>query len=228
MEKLLLWDIDGTLLWVDKAGRHALNAAMEKEFGVVDAMTGISLGGCTDRGICKELFAKYGIRYSAQSEQQLFAAYTGELPAFLAAADGRPLDGVVEILDHLDPCDLHVNALLTGNIEAGARAKLAQYGLWDYFEFGAYGHHSEHRDALGPLALEVAKQVTGKEWNPARTIIIGDTVKDIACARAFGAKVIAVTTGAHSEEQLRKASPDALLPDLSDKELFLHTLDQLG
>lgn len=227
-KKLLLWDIDGTLVWVDRSGRDALNEAMKKEFAVERAMDGVSLGGCTDRGICLELFRKFDIPYSEESEARLFRSYLASLSLFLKNGIGNALVGAQEILQELHDCPRHVNALLTGNIEGGAKAKLVQFGLWDYFVFGAYGHFSEHRNALGGLALSIAQEVLGEPFTPAQTVIIGDTTKDIACARAMGASVIAVVTGAHSREELSAAAPDALLDNLHDKDQFLATLSTLG
>jgi phosphoglycolate phosphatase-like HAD superfamily hydrolase len=106
--------------------------------------------------------------------------------------------------------------VLTGNVRRGAQTKLAHHGLWDFFAFGAYGDDSEIRDELGPHALRRAREHCGVDFAAERVWIIGDTAHDIACARAIGARVLAVATGGHSLEALAAHRPDALLPDLTD------------
>jgi phosphoglycolate phosphatase-like HAD superfamily hydrolase len=109
-----------------------------------------------------------------------------------------------------------VLALLTGNTEAGARIKLQSYGLDSYFPLGAYGSDHHDRNALGPIAIDRAEKAMGRPYPATKALVIGDTEKDIACAHACGAKVVAVATGAAPLERLEAQAPDGILDDLSD------------
>ena len=116
-------------------------------------------------------------------------------------------------------------ALLTGNVQRGARTKLSHHGLWGFFPFGAFADDSEHRNDLGPHALRRAREHTGVDFPPDRVWIIGDTPHDIACGRVIGAKTLAVATGSHPVEALAAHQPTAVLADLSDPAAFWRLID---
>jgi len=230
--KLLLFDIDGTLLDSAGAGLTALQAGLLDAFQLHDRahhMPVLDLAGATDSAVVRTLFAAYEISDTPENRAHYFAHYSRHLSQNLAHAThtGRALPGVAELLEHLSTQSPHVLALLTGNTEDGARAKLARYQLDHYFAFGAYGHEREHRDELGHLALERARQSTGKSIDPADSIIIGDTPKDIACARAAGFHCIAVATGRFSVKELAEHRPDAVLDTLAPVSAFLEAMGQL-
>ena len=137
--------------------------------------------------------------------------------------DGRPV--LTKIGEH----PRYLSALLTGNIEPAARLKVEITGLAEFFQLpGAFGEDSFDRNDLPALAAQRINEYLGADLQPEQFIIIGDTPNDIACARHFGARVVAVATGrVHSADVLREHAPDALLPDLLDAELMMRTLDEL-
>ncbi len=115
-------------------------------------------------------------------------------------------------------------ALLTGNLAKGAEIKLDHYGVWDYFEFGAFADDSHDRNELGPYARARAKEKSGEEFPPERIYVIGDTPRDIECGKVFGAKTVAIATGNYSGPELAAHDPDHLFEDLSDTEAVLRAL----
>jgi phosphoglycolate phosphatase-like HAD superfamily hydrolase len=124
--------------------------------------------------------------------------------------------GVVALLDALEAREGAVKALLTGNVERGARAKLSAAGIWHRFRFGAWGDERPLRTELGPVALARARQVTGIPFAPADTTVVGDALSDVACGRALGARVVAVATGRTSAEELAAAGADVVLDSFAD------------
>jgi len=215
--KLLLWDIDGTLLSTAGAGLRALEAATDAEFGLAEPayLRDIDWAGRTDKWIAKLIFEKYDLPYTPENVDRLLAAYVARLPSQLNAKS-QVLPGVREILeDARNRVDVH-QGLLTGNMEIGARAKLSHFALWDFFPFGAFADDSARRNDLGPHALNRAARHAGHEFDLANVWIIGDTPHDIECGKVIGARTMAVTTGHHTESDLAPHSPDVLLADLSD------------
>ena len=209
-----LFDIDGTLIASGGAGKAALEAALTEEFGITRIIDKLQLSGRTDRAIIVDLFRLHVIEDNPENHRRLRDAYLRHLPGFLQA--GRVLPGIADLLAHLaGRADVAVG-LLTGNIRAGARAKLGYFGLHNYFAFGGYGDHHLDRDDVAREALgEVRRQFNGSV-NPERIWVIGDTPLDVRCARAIGARAVAVATGWHRAEELAEHAPDLLLTDLSD------------
>lgn len=212
---LLLFDIDGTLITTGGCGERALRLAVRDVFGVEDDLAGIEVAGRTDTSIARQLLKKHARPETEEGIRTILEAYLRHLPTLLPHAAGRILPGVRQLLDALKPRTDVVLALLTGNLVAGARHKLSQYGLWDYFEFGAFADDHHERNRLGPFALSRAAE-RGHAVQPDRTFIIGDTPHDIACGRAIGAKTVAVATGGFRSHQLAPHAPDVLVEDLSD------------
>ncbi len=209
---LYLYDIDGTLLSTGGAGRRALNAAFLALHGVQGAFDGVSFAGCTDPSISAQAHAAAGVPWSPQSLQELQRAYLARLPGVLAAARADLVihPGVHQAL--AATARRGTNALLTGNWRAGARAKLAPVDLWESFALGAFGDDSGNRNDLVPVA-EARARSAGLSFG--RTVVIGDTPADVACARAGGAVAVAVSTGWSTREALVSAGPDLLLEDLA-------------
>ncbi|MFY9570135.1 MAG: HAD hydrolase-like protein, partial [Blastocatellia bacterium] len=138
----------------------------------------------------------------------------------------RLCPGVKELLDALSGDSRFLTSLLTGNVEKLAEAKLRVAGIWHYFKNpGAFGSDDEERDHLPAIAAERISAHLSEELKPDRFIIVGDTPRDISCARHFGAKVLAVASGQHTVDQLQRFSPDALLADLSDTDGVIRLLD---
>lgn len=229
--KLLLFDIDGTLLDTGGAGLRALREAFVGGFLGPDRaheFPDLDLAGSTDGGILRDLFARFGIPHTAASEESFFAAYELRLRECLSAESGggrgRLMPGARKLLHRLRDETPHTLGLLTGNIARGAWAKVESFGLGGVFGFGAFGDDHHDRNELGPVALRRAEEHTGRRFLGSETVIIGDTPKDIRCARAFGAIAVAVATGSCSRDQLAAHRPDFLLDDLSDAKKFLALL----
>jgi phosphoglycolate phosphatase len=221
-DSLILWDIDGTLVHMDRAGERALllaiNELYERDLGL---HLPVDLRGRTDTSIIHDLLSFLGIDCSPEEEKRLQVAYLSHMPRTMPAGKARVLAGIKQALDaiHAHP-EIH-QALLTGNLREGAKLKLSFLGLWDYFEFGAFADDSHIRDNLGPFALDRAKKTLGITFPPERVWIIGDTPHDIACGKAIGAKTIAVATGAFTVEQLAALHPTHTFADLSDTQALL-------
>ncbi len=213
---LLLWDIDGTLLNSGGAGARALRTGLRRAFGIDGSLDDIDFAGRTDRWIVRQIFKKFAVPATEENFAHCLDAYLTELPGELANPHARVLAGVRPLLAEVASRGDIAQGVLTGNVRRGAQTKLAHHGLWDFFAFGAFGDDSEIRDELGPHALRRASAHCGAEFAPGRVWIIGDTAHDIACARAIGARVLAVATGGHAAEALAAHRPDALLPDLTD------------
>ena len=224
MEKtLLLFDIDGTLIRSGGCGERALRLAVRDTFNVDDDLRDIEIAGRTDTRIARQLLRKYGRDVNDEGIAEILENYLRHLPVLLAETEGQLLPGVQALLALLQLRSDVVLALLTGNLERGAKHKLTRYGVWDYFPFGAYADDHHERDHLGPFAITRARE-RGHEVSLARTFVIGDTEHDIACARAVGAKAVAVATGSFSTEQLATHKPDFLLEDLGDIPATLRAL----
>lgn len=221
MKKLLiLWDIDGTILHSAGAGRRALQAALGAVFGVEGSLDGINLAGSTDRLIIRQIFSRFSIEFSEGNLARYLDGYIAELPAALGAGASRVLPGVREVLGQAAGRPEVALGLLTGNVRRGAQAKLDQHGLWGFFPVGAFADDAELRSELGPHALRRARGHWGAEFPPGRVWIVGDTPQDIACARAFGARALAVATGGSGLAELASHGPDAALGDLADPAAF--------
>ena len=220
MQHLVLFDIDGTLLWSDGAGRRAMERALTSVFGSAGE-TGYRYDGKTDRQIVRELMRGAGhedARIDGGMER-LVALYLEGLRGELV--DGtrnvRVLPGVPELLDALEARDDVVLGLLTGNLADGAAVKLGAAGIdFARFRVGAFGSDHEHRPELPAVAQARARERLGLEVQGERVVIIGDTPADIECGRGIGARAIAVATGRYGVDELRAHAPAAVFEDLAD------------
>jgi phosphoglycolate phosphatase len=211
---ICLFDIDGTLLSSGGAGKAAMEAALESEFAVPRSSGGVPYSGRTDRAITQDLFRYHGIEWSEANWKRYLTAYLSNLPDCLASHQGQVMPGIIDLLENIRIRDRFSLGLLTGNVREGARLKLGHYGLFNYFSFGGFGDHHLDRDDVALELLNVIKN----QFNGASSSIwvIGDTPLDIRCARAIGAKAIAVATGTHSLDELAAQSPDLLVSDFTD------------
>lgn len=223
-KRLLLWDIDATLLTTSGAGEKSLKRAIARRYGVDDDLRDIEIAGRTDVFIARSILQKYGVETTAANVANFLDEYIEGLRELLPQVTGRVLLGVREILDRLRPNENRVLALLTGNLRRGAQLKLEHYGLWDYFEFGAFADDHHDRNELGAFARRRAEEKHGHEFASAQIDVIGDTGHDIACGKIFGARTIAVATGSWRREQLEAQQPDFVFDDLSDVECVMATL----
>ncbi len=217
---LVLFDIDGTLITTEGAGRAAMGEAAGRLFGRPDLFSRLSFAGAIDSEIVARALASGGLAPTPRRVGRLKAAYLRALRRRLARGGGRVYPGVRDALA-LSAAHARVG-LLTGNWREGARVKLSRFALWSHFSpgLGAYGQDAAVRDGLLPVAWRRARRFGGP---PQRIIVIGDTPADVSCARA-GARAlvgpgvqvlaVAVCTGFASPELLADARPDLLLPDL--------------
>jgi phosphoglycolate phosphatase-like HAD superfamily hydrolase len=217
---LILWDIDGTILHSGGAGMTALHAALRTVFGKAGTFDGIDFAGRTDPWIIRQIFARFGIEDTKENFERYVDGYIGTLPGILAGSGSQVFPGVAEILRGAGAYPAVAHGLLTGNLRRGAQTKLGHHGLWDFFPIGAFADDSAVRNELGPHALRRAHGHWGVEFSPERVWIVGDTPHDIACARAFGASVLAVATGASSASDLAAHRPDAVLENLAEPAAF--------
>lgn len=219
--RLLLFDIDGTILDCGGTGPDAVAEGFLDAFDLHErraAMPELVFAGATDALIARQLFAAFEIADTPDHRERFFSAYATRLRSAISQNGGRAriLPGVQQLLNHFaDAAGQHLG-LLTGNIETGARIKLDHVGVEADFEFGAFGDDAEHRDELGPIALERARRHTGEAIEPDQAVVIGDTPRDVSCARAAGMKVVAVATGRFSLAELERCEPDAALENLED------------
>ena len=223
-KKLFLFDIDGTLLLTGRAGEHALRLGFKERFGVDDDLSSISFAGSTDSAIVRQMFTAHDIPATPENIADLLDGYVHHLAKELPRREGRVLPGIVELLKALHQREDCVLGLLTGNIERGAELKLSHYGVWDYFEFGAYADEHVDRNKLGPVAHARAAEKHGISFEAEDVFVLGDTPRDIACARAAGFVAVAIATGSYGIEDLASHKPDFLFGDLSDTTGVLEAL----
>jgi phosphoglycolate phosphatase-like HAD superfamily hydrolase len=236
MRKLVLFDIDGTLVLTGGAGLRALNRACAALVGHADALSGIPVAGRTDRSILADVAARAGRTLDDELLAALRERYIANLqeeidspapPTPIAPSPGSRatvkavMPGIRELLDALHRREDVFLGLLTGNFEAGARIKLSHFDLWRYFRCGAYGDDSADRNALVPVALQRARRGGLPEIAPDDILVVGDTPHDIACARAAGAVPVGVATGGFTVNALRAAGAELVFADLTDTEGFL-------
>ncbi len=217
--KLVLFDIDGTILLTDGAGKRAIHRALIEVFGETGPEDHL-FGGKTDPQIVRELMrlVGHGDDHIDDRMTELLDRYVVYLHEELrAGADGvRVMPGISELLDALDARDDVIVGLLTGNLEEGARAKLRSAGIDpDRFKLGAYGSDHEERGELPAVAQRRARERFGVDVSGPDVVVIGDTPADIHCGRGVGARAIAVATGHYTVVELEGHSPAAVFPDLS-------------
>lgn len=222
--KLLLWDIDGTILHTGKAGETALGRAMEKLYGINRGLQGLEIAGRTDKWIVEQLLGRDEKPNGLEEVAQFLDVYVELLAEELPRRNGGLHPGVLGILEEAHKRAELVQALLTGNIEKGARLKLTRYGVNHFFDFGAFADDSSIRNELGPHAKRRAEEKHGEEFPPERIFVIGDTPHDVACARAIGARAIAVATGSFTKRQLKDCGADAVFTDLAHPKAFFDLL----
>jgi phosphoglycolate phosphatase-like HAD superfamily hydrolase len=215
-KKLVLFDIDGTLLTSGGAGERALRRGFQQQFGIDDDLARVEIAGRTDSGIARRMLATHGLEESPENLAAFFDGYLHFLAHELPSSPGGLLPGILALLEALKPRPDIVLALLTGNLERGAELKLTHYGVWHYFEFGAYADDHHDRDQLGHVVRARAQEKHGIEFPPESIFVLGDTPHDISCARAIGAKAVAIATGKFSRAQLGALAPDFLFDDLGD------------
>lgn len=220
--RVVLFDVDGTLIRAARRGeyRRLTCEMLESIFGTYGRLNEVDFSGKTDLAIYSEALAGEGITLDI-IKQRLDVLESAKVDVIARMSrDGavfRVCPGVPELLEQISQMKSLVASLLTGNLERLARAKLEMVGLWDYFSVrGAFGSDDEDRDRLPAIAADRISRQLGFHVAPQRFVVVGDTPRDISCARHFGARVIAVASGMHGVEQLAVHEPDAVLSDLTD------------
>jgi phosphoglycolate phosphatase-like HAD superfamily hydrolase len=219
--RLVLFDIDGTLLSASGAGRRAMQRAFLDVYETAGPIETYDFRGKTDRVIVRDLMTAAGLEPEAIAtrEPAFFARYLEHLDVEIG--DGRRVvlyPGVARLVETLAAHEGCLVGLLTGNVEGGARLKLRSTGLWPRFRLGAYGSDEADRTRLPAVAAGRAEALVGRAFRGPDVVVVGDTPLDVGCARAFGACAIAVGTGWHSVDDLVACGPDHVFADLSDTE----------
>jgi phosphoglycolate phosphatase-like HAD superfamily hydrolase len=216
--RLILFDIDGTLVLTANAGRRALSRAFEELFAVANALDGVAIAGRTDYWIVAEAAATHGLPCDTDTVERVRAAYLRYLPVEIEEPSPQKtvMPGVRSLLDALAKRDDAYLALLTGNFEEGARVKLEYFDLWRYFRCGAFGDNVPDRNGLLSRALARVRACGGPAVDPGVVVIVGDTPLDVAVAVAGGTRSVAVATGGYDMKTLRASGADVVLNDLSD------------
>jgi phosphoglycolate phosphatase len=213
--KLILFDIDGTLVRTGGAGVKAFARAFEVEFGLADGSEKLKFAGRTDVSLVREFFFHHNIEPDATHFERFFKTYLTLLEEIILGCEGGICPGVPDFLNQLrtraNPPAL---GLLTGNIRRGAEIKLRHYHLWKNFSFGGFADDHEERDHIAAIAKERGEEVLKTKLRGEDVLVIGDTPLDIRCARAIGAKVLAVATGGSKLHELQAHKPDWAVEDL--------------
>lgn len=225
MKKLILWDIDGTLIRTNRAGIVALVRAFAAIHGTAPDIDKVEVAGRTDRWIIGRMLEQHGLAATPENIHAILEGYLQLLQGEIASRPGLVLPGIIELLEILHHRADVAQGLLTGNVQRGARIKLEHYRVAHYFEFGAFGDDSPLRNDLGPHAVQRARERHAIEFTADRIYVIGDTPHDIECGKVIGARTIAVATGGFSLEQLHAHAPTAAFADFSDTAAFLRLLD---
>jgi phosphoglycolate phosphatase-like HAD superfamily hydrolase len=225
MKRLILFDIDGTLVWGGPA-KKAFEVAMEEVFGTAGPIGVHDFSGKTDPQIARELLRLEGLDDNEIDAgfDRLWREYLGELKARLPDTPMTVLPGVRLLLEHLDALEDVALGLLTGNVVEGARLKLGSVELLGYFPVGGFGSDSEIREDLAPVAMQRAAKKWEFEFSSSSVVVVGDTPRDVACGKHSGTRTVAVATGRHDAEKLAAAEPNRILKDLSDLEETLTAL----
>jgi phosphoglycolate phosphatase len=215
--RLILFDIDGTLLSAGRAARESILAALRAVLGWDGTADGNDFSGKTDPQILRELVEEsVGPERFEAALAPVLDRYVEELRGRLRPEAVVPKPGVPELLERLAREPNVVLGLLTGNIERGARLKLDPPDFNRFFPFGAFGDDSADRYCLPAFAVARARERTGRDFAGESVVIIGDSVHDVGCGRPLGARTIAVATGPTSAEALAAERPHALFRDFSD------------
>ncbi len=227
--RLVLWDIDGTLLTTGPVGRLALELGARRAAGL-EEVADVTMSGRTDPQIVREILTRAGLE-PAEVERVLPRALQ-EAEGVLVGGAGRMREegtvhpGVRELLEALSAVDGVRQSLLTGNIASNARVKVQTFGLDRHLDLdvGAYGTDHPERDGLVPIALDRAKVLRGETYGPDEVWVVGDTTRDLSCARAGGVRCLIVGTGHAGFDAVRSLGADALVENLADTETVLGIL----
>jgi len=225
VRRILLFDVDGTLVWGGPA-KSAFCQALEEVYGTAGDLASVSFAGKTDPQIARELLAGVGVRDDVVDAglTELWVRYVRYLGERIVEDPPAVLPGVPELIDALGAIGDVGLGLLTGNIAGGAELKLRQSGLWSRFGFGSFGSDHEERDELPAIAVARARELWGDVVTAERAVVVGDTPRDVACGKAGGMRTVAVATGTFSVAELYGTGADHVLADFSATEEVVELL----
>ncbi len=227
MTDLILFDIDGTLISAKGAGSRALERTIRQCYQIETLRVQLPLDGKTDMMIIREALAGAGHNFDGGLSEEFMAIYGGHLDEELhRCSHFRVLPGVNQLLEHLDQSLQFLSGLATGNVAGGARRKLSKGDLLHFFQFGGFGSDSESRTDIVRAAKQRGARILGSRFS-GKSVVIGDTPRDIQHAREAGVKTVAVATGSFDLEQLEACSPDAAFPSLESTEEVLQALERI-
>ena len=215
MVRLVLFDIDGTLVRTGGAGVRAFAKTFTTEFNAVEGVERLNFAGRTDTSLVREFFSLYQIEPTPRNFERFFERYVFWLDHLLRDSKTEVCPGVWKLIHALERLpQAPLLGLLTGNIRLGAEIKLRHFNLWDAFQTGAFGDDHEERDQIAAVAHQRGSQILGTKLRGDEVVVIGDTPLDIRCARAIGARALAVATGGAKLNELKQHQPDWALADL--------------
>ncbi len=224
--RVLLFDIDGTLLQTNGGGSNALKKAMQREFGLAEATTELDFSGRTDRSLLEEILDLNALPRSADHLSRLRDCYVSLFPRVLYERGGRVLPGAIDLLEHLKTVPDIICHVMTGNLVETATHKLEHFGLRHYFDEIFGGEHDVHRNDLARRTADSIRTLHG-EAAARDMIVIGDTPADIHCGHAVGAQVVAVCSGRHQRHELERENPMSVQDDLTDLPELIRLLTEV-
>jgi phosphoglycolate phosphatase-like HAD superfamily hydrolase len=216
MIRLVLFDIDGTLVRTGHAGTQAFARTFASEFDLHHGSERMKFAGRTDVSLVREFLELHGLEGSDDNFDRFFSQYAFWLDHILVTSNGHACPGVYELLRDLETLPQPpMLGLLTGNIQLGAEIKLRHYDLWERFHMGGFADDHEDRNYIAQAALDRARRILGADLEPDEIVVIGDTPFDVRCGKFIGAKTMAVATGGASLHDLKVCGADWTVADLT-------------